>query len=258
MSTTIAVPLTGRQNSIMDQLNQQGFVSTAELAASLGVSDMTVRRDARQLAGRGLVRIVHGGVSLLNAVGHTADFAARASDDADGKRKVALACLQLIGERDSIIIDAGTTAFQIANELPGSFRGTLITHSAPTIQRSLQMKARTICLGGELLFDSQAFTGPITIAALEGLRAQTAFIGVSGVHDESFYIERDIERPTKLALMGAAERVVVVATHGKMNRSALVRLVDFSAVDVLVTDAAPPPDIRAALRAGSVELIVAE
>jgi DeoR/GlpR family transcriptional regulator of sugar metabolism len=251
--------MTSRQVAIMDRLHKRGFVSTSELAESFSVSEMTVRRDTRQLAARGVLRVVHGGVSLVNTAGHNADFAARARIDAEAKHAVALACRNLVATRDAIIIDAGTTAFEIVNELPLSFEGTVITNSAPAIQRCLQMmQARTICLGGELLLDSQAFTGPMTRAAVEGLRAQTAFIGVSGVHENAFYIERDVERPTKLALMNAADRVVVVATHEKMNRSALVRLADFSSVDILVTDAPPPPDIRKALAAASVELIIAE
>ncbi|WP_028278958.1 DeoR/GlpR family DNA-binding transcription regulator [Arthrobacter sp. H5] len=250
-------PLTIRQRSILDELDRRGFVSTADLAQALAVSDMTVRRDTNLLSKRGLVRVVHGGVSLV-AGGHNADFAARAREDSDAKLRVAQACLSLIEPRDAIILDAGTTAFQIVSQLPASFSGTLITHSAPTIQRCLQLtSARTICLGGELLIDSQAFIGPMTITAAEGIRARTAFIGVSGIHDDAFYIDRDFERSTKLALMNAAERVVVVATHGKMKRSALSRLVPFSEVDMLVTDQTPPADIARGLKAAGVEVVTA-
>ncbi|MCO4256050.1 DeoR/GlpR family DNA-binding transcription regulator [Pseudarthrobacter cellobiosi] len=258
MGPSSAVRLTPRQTAILDQLGRRGFISTTELAESFEVSDMTVRRDTRVLAKRGLVRVVHGGVSGTAMPGQTADFAARVREDADAKHRVAVACLSLIGSQDAIILDAGTTTFQIANELSSSFTGTIITHSVPTIQRCMQLTAaRTICLGGELLIDSQAFTGPMTTTAAEGLRARTAFIGVSGIHDEAFYIERDLERSTKIALMAAAERVVVVATHQKMQRSALARLTAFSDVDVLVTDAPPPLEIAEALEAASVQLIVA-
>ncbi|MET3951007.1 DeoR/GlpR family DNA-binding transcription regulator [Arthrobacter sp. UYEF36] len=251
-------PLTPRQRTILDELERRGFISTTDLAETFSVSDMTVRRDTRQLSQRGLVRVVHGGVSAVNGAGQNADFAARVREDADAKQRVARACVSLIRERDAIILDAGTTTYQIAQELPASFAGTIITHSAPAIQRCLQLtSARTICLGGELLLDSQAFNGDMTVAAVAGLRAKTAFIGVSGIHDEAFYIERDIERATKIALMNSAEQVVVVATQQKMLRYALARLAGFEAADILVTDAPPPREIEAALRAASVKLIVA-
>lgn len=250
--------LTVRQSAIMDRLNQRGFISTSELAETFSISEMTVRRDTRQLEARGVVRVVHGGVSLAHTAAHNSDFAARARVESMGKRAVAQACLNLVGTRDAIIIDAGTTAFEIVNELPHTFEGTVVTNSVPAIQRCLHVTtARTICLGGELILDSQAFTGAMTIAAVEGLRAQTAFIGVSGVHDNAFYVERDVELSTKLALMNSAEHVVIVATHDKMNRSALIRMTDFSRVDCLVTDTHPPTEIVDALFAASVELIVA-
>ena len=97
----------------------------------------------------------------------------------------------------------------------------------------------------------------MTVSAAAGLRAKTAFIGVSGLHDEAFYIERDVERATKIALMDAAEQVVVVATHQKMLRYALARLAAFDAVDVLVTDAPPPREIEDALGAANVRIVVA-
>lgn len=251
-------PLTPRQRTILDQLEQRGFISTMDLAETFAVSDMTVRRDTRVLSQKGLARVVHGGVSAVNAGGQNADFAARVREDADAKQRVARACVSMIGERDAIILDAGTTTYQIALELPPSFAGTLITHSAPAIQRCLQLTAaRTICLGGELLLDSQAFNGPMTVSAAAGLRAKTAFIGVSGLHDEAFYIERDVERATKIALMDSAEQVVVVATHQKMLRYALARLAAFDAADVLVTDAPPPREIGDALRAANVKIVVA-
>lgn len=258
MASSSAVRLTPRQTAILDQLERRGFVSTTELAETFSVSDMTIRRDTRGLASRGLVRVVHGGVSGTAMPGQTADFAARVRADADAKQKVAETCLSLIDNQDAIILDAGTTTFQIAQELPFSFAGTIITHSVPTIQRCMQLTAaRTICLGGELLIDSQAFTGPMTTSAIEGLRVRTAFIGVSGIHDGAFYIERDLERATKVALMAAAERVVVVATHQKMQRSALARLTPFNDVDILVTDALPPAEIAEALESASVQVIVA-
>ncbi|MCD4849451.1 DeoR/GlpR family DNA-binding transcription regulator [Arthrobacter sp. AK01] len=252
-------PLTPRQQTILDELGRRGFLSTADLAGTFDVSDMTVRRDTRALSKLGLVKVVHGGVSAVEGHGQNADFAARVREDADAKQRVAKACVDLIAERDAIILDAGTTTYQIAQELPAAFMGTIITHSAPAIQRCLQLtSARTICLGGELLLDSQAFNGPMTVNAVQGLRAKTAFIGVSGIHDEGFYIERDVERATKLALMGSAEQVVVVATHQKMLRYALARLASFEAVDILVTDAPPPREVAEALAACSVRLIVAE
>lgn len=251
--------LTPRQREILQRLTDQGFVSTTELAASLSVSDMTIRRDTRDLARRGAVRLVHGGGVLPHGALHTAGFAERANEESDAKKRIATACQSLISLRETLLIDAGTTSFEVAHQLPRNFRGTVITHSAPVIQNALRLKfSGTICLGGELILDSQAFIGELTVAALKGLRAKTAFIGTAAVCADGVYIDRDLELPTKRAIIGASERVVVVATASKMNKSALVHLTDFGVIDVLVTDAPVPSDVAAAAAKAGVEIVVAD
>lgn len=251
--------LSARQREILQRLTDQGFVSTTELAASLSVSDMTIRRDTRDLARRGAVRLVHGGGVLPHGAIHTAGFAERASEESDAKKRIATACQSLISRRETLLIDAGTTSYEVAHQLSRNFQGTIITHSAPVIQHALRLKfVGTICLGGELILDSQAFIGEMTVAALRGLRAKTAFVGAAAVCADGVYIDRDLELPTKRAIIDASERVVVVATASKMNKSALVHLTDFAVVDVLVTDAPVPSDVAAAAAKSGVEIIVAD
>src|SRR6476620_2404306 len=190
MSNTVR--LSSRQAEIVNRLGREAFISTAELATSLAVSDMTIRRDPRDLAARGIVRVVHGGVSLLRGALHTTDFAERAERESDAKALIATACQALISPRETIIIDAGTTAFEVAHQLPNDFRGTIITNSAPVIQEGLRLRsARTICLGGELLQDSHAFAGEMTVGAVHQLRAQKAFLGVAALHADGLYVDRD-------------------------------------------------------------------
>jgi DeoR/GlpR family transcriptional regulator of sugar metabolism len=250
--------LSVRQQAIVQDLKESGFVSTSDLAEKHGVSDMTIRRDARRLEARGVVRQVHGGLMLPHGTAHGAGFASRASLDSDSKRSIAAACISIISSSERVFIDAGTTAYSVARALPSTFAGTLITHSAPVMQVALQLpQATTIALGGQLLHDSQAFVGDMAIANLDGLRAETAFIGIAGVNEHGLYIERNLELSTKRAIMAASDRVVLVAASSKMGRSDLVRLGGYEDIDVLVTDHEPPAPIADALARAGVDVILA-
>lgn len=250
--------LSARQRAIIQDLKESGFVSTSELAEKHGVSDMTIRRDARRLEAGGVVRQVHGGLVLPHGTVHGAGFATRASLDSESKRSIAAACINIISASERVFIDAGTTAYSVARALPSTFAGTLITHSAPVMQIALQLpRATTIALGGQLLHDSQAFVGYMAIANLEGLRAETAFIGIAGVDEHGLYIERNHELSTKRAIMAASDRVVLVAASSKMGRSDLVRLGGYEDIDMLVTDEAPPAPITDALARADVDVILA-
>ncbi|OZM78147.1 DeoR family transcriptional regulator [Pseudonocardia sp. MH-G8] len=213
---------------------------------------MTVRRDLKQLAEAGELRVVHGGASLPHGTLRTADFSSRAQHEREAKRRIARQATELVRPAATIAVDAGTTVFELVAALPDTFRGCVITHSVPVLQHMLHLPAaRVIGLGGELLADSQALVGALTVQALTGLRAEVVFLGVAAVNERGLYVATDLERPTKLALMEAADRVVLLADHSKFSGSAPVRLAPLDAVDVLVTDAVlPAPAAEAAERAG--------
>lgn len=248
-----------RRERILSTLRASGFVSVAALAEDLGVSDMTVRRDLRRLAEQGQVRVVHGGVSLLHPGQQTADFVARAATNASAKHAVAKAALEYVDQDDTIAVDAGTTTYELANALPDTFSGTVVSNSVPVVQLMLhRADQRLIGLGGDLVHESQAFAGPMTAEDVRRLRVRTLFLGAAAVDSNGVYVAADIERPTKLELMNIAERVVLLVDHAKFAHRAPLVLCDLDAVDVLVTDQPPEASMSRALERRGVTLHVSD
>lgn len=239
-----------RRQSILDAVESAGFVSVTELTRRLGVSDMTVRRDLRKLAVQGGVRIVHGGVSALRQHLHSPEFTARADENADAKRAIGQTAASGLSPTGAVAVDAGTTTYAAVQALPDGFRGTLVTHSIPVMQLALTRGlGRVVGLGGELLADSQAFIGPRTVEATKGLRVETLLLGAAAAADRGIYVATDNERPTKLALMSIAERIVLLLDASKFSASAPVLLCGWEDVAEVVTDAAPPPSVTERLDA---------
>src|SRR3546814_17190911 len=79
---------THREMEILDELKVSGSCRIQDLARRLDVSEETIRRNMKKLAGRGLVRKVHGGVYLPDAV-QEAPFAQRMDENPDAKRLIA-------------------------------------------------------------------------------------------------------------------------------------------------------------------------
>jgi DeoR/GlpR family transcriptional regulator of sugar metabolism len=239
-----------RRQSILDAVEDAGFVSVTELTRRLGVSDMTVRRDLRKLARDSKVRIVHGGVSALRPALHSAEFTGRAEEHAASKQAIGEAAVKALDARATVAIDAGTTTYAAMQALPPDFLGTVVTHSVPVMQLALQRGlGRVVGLGGELLPSSQAFVGPRTVEATSGLRVDTLFLGAAAVDKHGIYVSTDNERPTKLALMGIAERIILLVDASKFTTSAPVLLCGWDAISGVVSDAAPPPDMAKRLGA---------
>jgi DeoR/GlpR family transcriptional regulator of sugar metabolism len=242
-----------RREFILEAVRTAGFVSVSDLARELRVSDMTVRRDLRKLAADGEVEIVHGGVRLA-AAERTTGFTRRVATNPAAKRHIGQRAADLVNPGDAIAVDAGTTAYELAAALPRGFGGCIVTHSIPVTQLMLHRPGvRTVGLGGDLYPASQAFVGPMTVEGARNLRVRTFFMGAAAVDARGVYVDTDIERPTKRALMDIADEVVLLVDETKFSTSAPVLLCSFDSVNALVTDMAPPEDVVEALdKAGTV------
>lgn len=246
-----------RRRHILDAVEAAGFISVTDLTQRLGVSDMTIRRDLRKLATKGQVRVVHGGVSALRGSMHSPAFTKRADLNSEAKHLIGQAAAQQLSATAVVAIDAGTTTYAAADALPTGFRGTVVTHSIPVMQLMLNRgSGRVVGLGGELLPDSQAFVGPRTVEATTGLRVEHLLLGAAAADEHGIYVATDHERPTKLAMMAIARRVVLLIDSAKFDVPAPVLLCGWDSVSALITDQPPPPRIAHILADHSVKLDV--
>ncbi len=246
-----------RRTAILTSLRSTGFLSIAELTEAHGVSDMTIRRDLRKLERDDQVRVVRGGVTLPLGSLHAPAFSSRAARAGAAKSRIAAAAAALIREGENVAVDAGTTTYAFAERLPMGWVSTVVTNSVPVIQLMLNRgEPRILGLGGQLVIESQAFAGPMTVEAAAGLRATSYVMGAAAVDARGCHVSTDLERPIKRAMREMAARVILVVDHTKFQASAPVLLCTFDEVDVLVTDRRPPQTVVAALSEAGVRLVV--
>ncbi len=244
-----------RLDAILDRVTGHGFLTVGELTQAIGVSNMTIRRDLARLEASGKVRLVHGGVSA--AASGENSFLHRRRLNWDAKTAIAQAAAGLIGPEETIAIDAGSTAQRLLESLGAGFTGTIVTHSVPVITGALAAgRFRVIALGGDLLPDSAAFAGPLSVEAASRLRVRSFFLGAAAIDERGVYVAADAERPTKLALMAIADRTILLADHSKFDISAPVLLCDLRAIDSLVTEAPAPRRVAKSLEANGVRVVL--
>ncbi|MDU7361170.1 MAG: DeoR/GlpR family DNA-binding transcription regulator [Propionibacteriaceae bacterium] len=229
-----------RREHIKRDLQQSGFVSVKGLTRRFGVSDMTVRRDLRRLEEEGELRIVHGGASL--PIG--ADYSQRGQSEPNAKATIGRFAASLLPRNATVLMDAGTTVAAVAQSLPDDFGGYVITHSVPVVEALLQRPGQHVhCLGGEVRSESRAMIGPTTVENLAKVNAQYLVLGAAAVNDHGVFVDKDIERGTKSALISASQRVILVVDRTKFTKLSPVVLAPLAVVDEIVTDANPPTAI---------------
>jgi DeoR family transcriptional regulator of aga operon len=157
--------------------------------------------------------------------------------------------MAMVGPSDTIVVDAGPTAFALAMELPDSFRGSVITHSVPVLAFLDEQLAavRTVAVGGELLADRHAFVGPTAEAAVGQLRARRFFFSPAAVDARGTYARTPAEAGVQRRLIDIADEVVLVATHEVFTDSAPACITGLEHVSALITDQPVPRPVAAAL-----------
>src|SRR5262245_45044655 len=123
-----------RRDLLLERLATQGRIVAKDLAAELGLSEDSIRRDLRELAAEGLCKKVYGGA--LAPARAEVDYAGRQRGEPASKLAVARKAAGLIHNGMTAILDGGTTTLAVARALPRDLNATIVTHS-PTIAAAL-------------------------------------------------------------------------------------------------------------------------
>ena len=171
-----------RHQSILTRIHAGGVARVSELARELDVTEETIRRDLKALAGRGEVERVHGGAVAPQAEPELElPFAQRHAAHAPAKRAIAAAAARTVKPGQVIALDPSTTACQLALLLPDAPL-TVVTNSLVVCSVLAEKPAiEVICTGGTLDPEARAFFGLATAEALEKLRVDRLFFSCRGV-----------------------------------------------------------------------------
>lgn len=233
-----------RRSTIIDLLERERSVSVDELSTHFDVSEVTIRKDLKQLEERGFLQRVHGGAVFAPRVLYNPSF--KEKEHLRSKAKLAIAQLALaqIHDGESIILDAGSTTLALARLVRRQRkRLVVITNSIPVALELAGTTLDVLLLGGHLRHHSLAMIGPATVDTLRSYHADTAFLGATGVDvDHGFTTPNALEAETKAAMVRSSTRTIVLADASKLARVTLAKFADFDRVDELISDATAPAD----------------
>ncbi|HEY5153439.1 MAG TPA: DeoR/GlpR family DNA-binding transcription regulator [Acidimicrobiales bacterium] len=251
-----------RQEAILREVDRTGGVRVSELVDTLGVSDMTVRRDIEVLATSGLVLKVHGGAAAV--IGRSADepgFRVKSGLNPGPKSAIARVAAGLISPGSSIAISAGTTTYAVAQELLNVPDLTVLTNSprVADLLHNAQREHLTVILTGGVRTPSDALAGPVADATLGSMHVDTLILGVHGFDQVAGLTTPNlIEAATNRALIATARRVIVVADNSKWAFIGLSTFATLDQVDVLVTNAGLDVEARRIISEHVGKLMVAQ
>lgn len=236
-----------RHLRILNQLNKNGAVTTAELVDSLQVSIETIRRDLLHLERGGQLQRVHGGAVPLGNMQSYADLPHRLETNPSGKAELCRTAAQLVNNGDIIFIDCGSTAAFFAHALLSrKIRFTAVTNSIDVFQILSEKDGLEVILcGGFYDPGEKAFHGQLTLDTLKHIHVQKAFLcpsaislknGIWDFHQSLIQIQ--------FQAIASSDKVVFLANSEKFEKNAMLKLCDTNVNHTYVTDSAFPQHYR--------------
>lgn len=247
-----------RRAKLKELIRSQGFVSMPDLRAALEVSESTIRRDLDHLEAEGEAQRTHGGVFSTGPTASLKLFENRKTDQWDKKRQVAIAASRLVEDHDTVLLDGGSTTYELAKQLVGRPL-QIVTNSLPLASLfASNDQVDLVVLGGYVHSRTGVTLGPYANQMLSSLNVQTAFLSIAGVDHRGYYNSNLLLVETERAMMQCADRSVVIADSSKFGKSSLARLCGLEQIHSLVSDHELDPKWQEMIHQAGVRLVLAE
>lgn len=246
-----------RKQHLLDLLRRDGRIVARDIAKDLGVSEDTIRRDLRELANEGSLQRVHGG-ALPSSLA-VQNLHARQSISSLEKSAIGRAAAAMIQPGQVVFIDGGTTAVQLVRNIDKHLRATIVTHSPTIAVELIDHEADVQLIGGSLFKHSMVSVGAAAVDAIRRVRADTYFMGVTGIHAEIGLSTGDAEEAMiKRTIAEASAEVAVLASSEKLGAASPFMVGPVSLATTMIVSRDAPPDVVQSLVALGIDVVTAD
>lgn len=230
-----------RKNEILTLLELEGSVLVAPLAVKYAVAEETIRRDLEKLEQDGLARRTYGGAILVSGISADASYRVRAKTNIKQKSIIADKLFDLVGNGESILMDASSTSVLVARTLKSKKKLTILTNSVEILLDFADNKdISVISTGGVLRDSSLSLVGRDAERIIDNYTADKAIISCKGIDFDKGVTESNIaEAEIKKAMVANAKHVILALDSSKFDRLSFAKLVDLKNLHTVVTDKLP-------------------
>lgn len=232
-----------RRASLLKEVTSRGYIEVSEMSARFDVSEPTIRRDLDQLQEEGkLIRTRGGAIAATRSTTLVVPYETKRHANTEQKQRIAVEAVKFVREGDRIILDAGSTNFELALKLMQSRMLTVVTNDLRIgVQLAGNPNIELISTGGIARAAVYSLVGPETIDFLHSIHVETTFVAVDAVHpDGGVYNNIPEEAGVKKAMIQAAEKVILVVDSSKFDSRGFAHICDLDRIDVLITDSDVP------------------
>lgn len=248
-----------RQQRILETVRQNRQATIAELSRAFEVSDVTIRRDLRELAAQGVLRRAHGGAIAAVPAPPEPPVVQRMTQSTTCKACIGRAAAALVSDGESVFIGSGSTTTFVARNLVDRKNLTVVTN-ALTVATELATASHVtvVVTGGMMRASELSLVGHITEQALREVRVDKVIMGMRAISLEAGMTNDYLpEVMTDRTIIEMAPELIVVADHAKFGNVASAYVAPAQRITTLVTDAAADQQVLASFEELGIRILVA-
>ena len=251
-----------RHTIILSAVKDRPVVTVADLCSLTGASEATIRRDIATLDQEKQLRRVRGGAEALSPpqfVGLAGrPFSVNETMRMEEKQAIAAAAVDLCDDGDAIIINGGTTTFQMVHPLAGR-RMQVFTNSFPIAEHLLKHSKNTIMLSGGVIYREQnIILSPFDSDVTRNFCARRMFMGAQGLGPLGLMEADPLLIQAEQKLIGQADELVVLVDSSKFEQRSSLVLCPLNRITTVITDDQISDKAASMLEAAEVNLIVTQ
>ena len=249
---------TARHKHIISQLTAAPTLRASELAAVLGVSGETIRRDLMELHHQKLINRTYGGASRPFAL--EPSLVDRKRLMIAEREAIAAVIADIVLPNEVLMLGAGATTFHVARRLAAKARDITVIINDFAIANALAANPsiRILCCPGRYHSTEGYVFGTQTIASINSYEANRAIVGATGVGGRGINDADEEAGAIYGAMVKRAAEAIIVADHSKFEQRALTVFAQWTEIDRFVTDRQPEGALAKALREAGTEVVIAQ
>jgi Transcriptional regulators of sugar metabolism len=251
-----------RHRLILSAVQEKPVVTVQELVELTESSEATIRRDIAALHVQKRLRRVRGGAEALappqfpGLAGRP--FSVNEAMNAAAKRAIARKAVELCADGDPIIVNGGTTTFQMVHFLANR-RLQVFTNSFPIAEHLLKHSKNTVMLpGGTIYREQNIILSPFDNDVTRNFYARRMFMGAQGLGPLGLMEADPLLIQAEQKLIDQADELIVLVDSSKFRRRSSLILCGLSRIATVITDEGLEDRDAAMLEAAGVTLLVAE
>ena len=228
-----------RRARLMKLISERGYVQVTDLVKQFDVSPVTIRRDLETMEKEGLLIRKRGG-AIRRSQGVTMElpYIIKQVQNIEIKKRIAEQALGMVEDGFSVILDSGSTTFELAQQLVTKTRLSVVTNDLYIATKlAANPDINLICTGGVARSNVFSLQGAIAETCIRNLRVEITFLGADAIHpDGGIYNVNIDEVSVKHAMIESAPKVVLLVDSSKFEVCGFAKICSLSQIDTVITD----------------------